>query len=240
MDGEIMDNRVYNTFSRNLKLLREFHEMNQEDLAQKIGVSRSNLSYYETSKSEPTLTPLIKISEVFDITIDDLIFKELNIDLLKETYIEDKKEKKLLSFFIFSRNLKILRTQKKMLQVELANELGTSKSNISMYEAGKIEPKLTSLIKISEVFKISIENLVSQKFDNESFINNEKNFLNDLDKSFNIDNYKNETFIKMLSDLKNHYLSQSLKLANLLEKEIPYKIKEIDEIIGFLKKNDNE
>lgn len=73
------------SFANNLKNLRENAEIKQDFLANKIGISRSLISYYEAGKSEPTLSVLKNIANFFNISIDELTstnFKIKNIKLL--------------------------------------------------------------------------------------------------------------------------------------------------------------
>ena len=65
-------------FSKNLKTLRENLNLKQDFLSQKLGISRSVLSYYESGKSEPTLSMLLKISDFFNIPIDELVSNNLS------------------------------------------------------------------------------------------------------------------------------------------------------------------
>ena len=65
-------------FSKNLKTLRENLNFKQDFLSQKLGISRSVLSYYESGKSEPTLSMLLKISDFFNIPIDELVSNNLS------------------------------------------------------------------------------------------------------------------------------------------------------------------
>ena len=60
-------------FSENLTELRKLHNMSQEDLAEKIGVSRQTLSKYETGESLPDIEKCRLLAEVFGVSIDDLI-----------------------------------------------------------------------------------------------------------------------------------------------------------------------
>ena len=60
----------------------------------------------------------------------------------------------------FKDNLKELRTEKNVGQVELAKEIGVSKGIISLWENGLREPNLFSLIKLAKYFHISIDELV--------------------------------------------------------------------------------
>ncbi|MBC2262790.1 helix-turn-helix transcriptional regulator [Listeria sp. FSL L7-0091] len=56
-----------------IKQLRKGNELSQEELAEKIGVSRQAISKWETEKSFPDIENLLIISEVFKINLDELI-----------------------------------------------------------------------------------------------------------------------------------------------------------------------
>ena len=60
----------------------------------------------------------------------------------------------------FSENLKMLRLEKNIGQVELATKLGVSKGIISLWENGKREPTLTYIIKISTFFDVTSDFLI--------------------------------------------------------------------------------
>ena len=60
----------------------------------------------------------------------------------------------------FKDNLKELRLEKKLGQIELANALGVSKGIISLWENGLREPNMYSLIMIAKFFNVSIDELV--------------------------------------------------------------------------------
>lgn len=60
----------------------------------------------------------------------------------------------------FGIRLKELRTQKKLTQLQMAEILDTSKSNISKYEAGSVEPNLETLTKISRYFDVPVDYLL--------------------------------------------------------------------------------
>lgn len=64
------------TFSEVLKKLRKNNEMNQSQLAQAIGVSRSAIGMYESGKREPDFMTLEKIADCFDVSIDYLHGKD--------------------------------------------------------------------------------------------------------------------------------------------------------------------
>lgn len=51
--------------------------MSQGDLAEKLNVSRQSISKWETDASIPELDKLIMLSDLFNITIDELVRDEL-------------------------------------------------------------------------------------------------------------------------------------------------------------------
>lgn len=63
-------------FADNLVDLRKYHAMSQEELAEKIGVSRQTLSKYETGESLPDIEKCKALADVFGITVDDMISYE--------------------------------------------------------------------------------------------------------------------------------------------------------------------
>ena len=60
----------------------------------------------------------------------------------------------------FKDNLKTLRQEKNLGQVELAKIIGVSKGIISLWENGLREPNLYSLIALAKFFNVSIDELV--------------------------------------------------------------------------------
>ena len=59
-------------FAENLMALRKVHALSQEELAERIGVSRQTLSKYETGESLPDIEKCKALADVFGITVDDL------------------------------------------------------------------------------------------------------------------------------------------------------------------------
>ena len=61
---------------------------------------------------------------------------------------------------VFKNNLKMLRIEKGLGQIELAQKLGVSKGIISLWENGLREPNMTSLITLAKFFGVTIDYLV--------------------------------------------------------------------------------
>lgn len=65
-------------FVKNLIYLTKNTEVNQNQLASKLGISRQSINNMLRNKNlDPKASTLIKISKIYNISIDDLIFKNL-------------------------------------------------------------------------------------------------------------------------------------------------------------------
>lgn len=62
----------------------------------------------------------------------------------------------------FSERFKMLRGSRKLSQQELADELGTSKSSVNMYERGEREPGIEMLETIADFFNVDMDYLLGK------------------------------------------------------------------------------
>ena len=66
---------------------RKLHNLSQEELAEKIGVSRQAVSKWERAEASPDTDNLILLAEVYGVTLDELLQGE------DEPAIKDNSEK---------------------------------------------------------------------------------------------------------------------------------------------------
>lgn len=64
---------MINHFSTNLKNYRKQHNMTQQDLADKLYISRQTISAYETEIRHCDLDTLVRLSRILEVTLDELI-----------------------------------------------------------------------------------------------------------------------------------------------------------------------
>lgn len=97
-------------FGENLKNIRKSKNISQEDLAEKIGVSRQSISKWETGENFPSMNNIMCLCDVFKCKINDLVHEDFtDIDSLdseiKESIVKFKEEKqikvKLISKIIY-------------------------------------------------------------------------------------------------------------------------------------------
>lgn len=60
-------------FPEKLKALSLKHKLTQEELGEKLYLSRTSISNYEIGKNEPNIETIIAISDLFKISIDELL-----------------------------------------------------------------------------------------------------------------------------------------------------------------------
>ncbi|SCH30822.1 MULTISPECIES: helix-turn-helix domain-containing protein [unclassified Romboutsia] len=75
----------------NLKKLRKENNLSQEQLAEKLNISRQAISKWESGKTYPDIENLILLRNIFKTTLDELIIG----DSLSEDKIHDVKSEQL-------------------------------------------------------------------------------------------------------------------------------------------------
>lgn len=81
-------------FAERLRWLRERKGFSQKEIADKIGISQQGYSHLETGRREPNLETLIKLSRVFDESIDFIVgnhIEDVRASHLYELYEEARK-----------------------------------------------------------------------------------------------------------------------------------------------------
>jgi transcriptional regulator with XRE-family HTH domain len=79
--------------NKNLKYLRKLRGWTQEEFAQKLRIKRSLLGAYEEERADPRIDVLEVIANMFKLTLDDLLRKDLSEN--KGSYISRRRAQKL-------------------------------------------------------------------------------------------------------------------------------------------------
>lgn len=64
-------------FGGNLKELRKIKKLSQEDLAERVGVSRQSVSKWETGDAYPEMNNILMLCKIFNCKINDLLSNDL-------------------------------------------------------------------------------------------------------------------------------------------------------------------
>lgn len=57
----------------NIKHFRKLNNMNQEQLANLLHVTKASICCYEHGTRTPSLEMVVKLSEIFNVTLDELV-----------------------------------------------------------------------------------------------------------------------------------------------------------------------
>ncbi len=124
----------------NIGYLRRERHIKQSELGNLIGVEQSTIGNWEQGTRTPSVENIVKLAEVFDVSIDDLIKKKFEP--------------------VFPKRLKEMRERRSFTQEELGLSLNIDKSTICNWEKGKEEPSIKNLLSIVEELNISADYLI--------------------------------------------------------------------------------
>ena len=79
----------------NLKYLRKLRGWTQEEFAQKLNVKRSLIGAYEEERADPRLDVLETVADMFKMTLDELLRKDLNA--ASGSYLMKRRQQKMMS-----------------------------------------------------------------------------------------------------------------------------------------------
>ena len=60
-------------FQQRLKAERQLSGLTQRQMAERLNIAQPSYIRYENGKAEPSLENLVKIAEIFDVTVDYLL-----------------------------------------------------------------------------------------------------------------------------------------------------------------------
>ena len=87
-------------FAQKMKSYRQKNNWTQQEVAERLNVSRKTISSWENSRSYPDIFMLVQISDLYRVSLDDLLREDHKmIDSYKQEHEINKKERRT---FIFS------------------------------------------------------------------------------------------------------------------------------------------
>ncbi|WP_197115132.1 helix-turn-helix domain-containing protein [Facklamia lactis] len=92
-------------FNEKLYKLRKENGYSQEDLAEKLNVSRQTISKWEVGDTTPELERLVDISNLFSITLDELVLSKED-EINKEEELPLKKNIEYIKKEVLTENVK--------------------------------------------------------------------------------------------------------------------------------------
>jgi len=137
--------------AQNLRYLREQKGLSQREFSEILGLSSSAVTMWEREQRKPDIEMIVRLSEYFDVTLDELVLKELKPPLP-----------------LYALNIKYLRKKKEITQEDMAVFLGFSgKSSLCAVETGKIGISIENLEKLADFFGVTLDQMVKHDLSKE-------------------------------------------------------------------------
>ena len=136
--------------AQNIRYLREQKGISQHELAGVLAVSVSAVGMYEQERRELNIRQIIKLSEHFGVTLDDLVLKDLKPPIPR-----------------YAENMSFLRKKRDMSQEDIGHLLGVTQKCVSKYENGERAVDVEKLLKFSDFFGVTLDQLVKHDLSKE-------------------------------------------------------------------------
>lgn len=113
-------------FGLNVKHLRKTRNIEREELASRFDLHLSTISHWETGKHLPKVEDVVRLSEFFEVSIDDLLLKNLQemsgmVQEKSEPYLSVS-ERNSHEIEALRRIVELLQRRVDMLEVKLKSE----------------------------------------------------------------------------------------------------------------------
>ena len=154
-------------FNSQLKILRQEYNLSQQELADKIGISKSSINMYERGEREPGIETVKRIADFFNVDVDYLFGVS---DIKKRREFKVIRTNKSIAH-----NIRHHREQADLSQKELADLLGVTEAEVADLESGKSTLKKDLLYKICDVLHLIPSNIIPR--DDEEFTEDEEYLL---------------------------------------------------------------
>ena len=79
-------------WNKRIKDLREDNDLTKQELADELDISERTLTRYETGESEPTISVLIKMSLIFNVSLDYICCIKDEVAIVEEGTIDKLKK----------------------------------------------------------------------------------------------------------------------------------------------------
>lgn len=136
-----------------IKYFRELKHLSQAKLAEQIGVSQRNVSYYESGDHIPPADVLKKLAIIFGITVDELVgTKKMNSNGNCENYFYEEG--------LANWNIKKKSKEKGLSYEDVLEKTCINKERFHLLWYGNVQPIAEELIRFSEVLDVSIDFLL--------------------------------------------------------------------------------
>jgi len=112
--------------SKNLKYLRVSKKINQEEVANILGKKKAVVSQYERGASLPPSDVLVKLAQLFEVSLDDFVFRDIEKEGTSGAPVKPTPQDEALTALLarMEKHVAMLEGQIRENDPELAKKLG--------------------------------------------------------------------------------------------------------------------
>ena len=199
----------------NIRLMRKQRGITQAELADKLGVSTSAITMYETGHREPDYSTLSAIAKELDVPLMSILPNDNDIDYYDD-FVDGIRDEPNNGQSTFAERFSELLKENNIRASAVARELGITKQAISSWMSGVRSPKKTTIVAIAQLFNVSTDWLMGLDSQMTPNTNNER--LSDAEESkicfHPIQRDSDDTF---MNRLKNAMIEKGIKATRLSE-----------------------
>jgi transcriptional regulator with XRE-family HTH domain len=145
-----------------LRCLRISAGYKQEDIAMMLDIKPNTYANYERGARKPSYETLLKLSKIYNLAPDELLESYIEIQPIHESKEVDSDKK------VLGDRLRYLRINAGYRQEDIAAILEMKCSRYSTYERGESKPSYETLLKLSKVYNLALDELLDSNIENES------------------------------------------------------------------------
>ncbi|MEQ2985420.1 helix-turn-helix transcriptional regulator [Collinsella sp. CLA-ER-H7] len=135
-----------------LKGIRRKIHLTQEEVATRLNIPKKTYANYERGVRRPPVSMLKQLSDMYDVTIDELISAD-------DEAQDDTARRRI------ARRLKQLRKERGVSVDELGVAVGKSGKTVSAWEVGHGQPDADAMIKLCRLFGVGIADFYGESGD---------------------------------------------------------------------------
>ena len=139
-------------FADRIKHLRQSKELNQVQLAEKLGVKKQSVSNWENDNIMPSVDMLVKIADFFDVSTDYLLGRK-----------EDSHVRSFHACPPFGERLIFLLQENHCSQYKLCKDANISSSVLRHWLNGTHVPSLDNVVKLADFFGCSADYVLGRE-----------------------------------------------------------------------------
>ena len=151
---------ILRVLAANVRGLRDAFGWSQQEMSERSGVARGSIKHIESGRGNPGASTLFRLANGFGVTFTDLVDSRLPPrPLSRRLAIVRYPDPDALSVTLGAR-VTACRRRRGLSRVKLANLAGVSRSGLSAFERGRMEPSLTFLDQLARTMKMHVAELV--------------------------------------------------------------------------------